>query len=143
MKHSTRVCGLTLLLLLTALLALSGCAKPIFTIVDKKLCKAVDGSGNPTQETTTFSSTDGRVCLWFRYRNAGPSQAIKAKFTHVDALGTESAQEFQTELKPGSSTGVVELTGEEGGPLVPGKYTVELTNQSDVGYGPPLVFTVK
>jgi hypothetical protein len=143
MKHSTRAWGLTLLLILTALLAFSGCAKPIFSIGEKKLCKAVDGSGKPTQETTEFSSTDPRVCVWFRYRNAGPGQVVKAKFTHVDALGTESAQEFQTELKPGASTGVVELTGEEGGSLVPGKYTVELTNQSDVAYGPPLVFTVK
>ena len=138
------VCGrMVLFLLPLALLALAGCAKPTFSLVEKRVCKGVDGAGNPQPETTTFAPTDGRVCVWFRYRNAGPKQIVKTKLTHVDGLGNESKQEVRTELKPGSSTGMAELTGPEGGAIAPGKYTVEMTSESDVGYGPALTFTVR
>jgi hypothetical protein len=132
-----------MLLVLLGLLVVGGCAKPMFTIVDKRLCKKVDGAGKPLEETTTFSPNDGRVCVWFSYKNAGAGQTVKAKFTHVDPLGTQSSEQVECELKAGTHSGVAELTGQDGGPLAPGKYTVELANQSDVGYGPPLDFTVQ
>jgi len=138
------VCGrMVLLLLPLALLALAGCAKPTFSLVEKRVCKGVDGAGNPQPETTTFAPADGRVCVWFRYRGAGPKQIVKVKFAYVDDAGTESKQEVPKELKPGNGTGMAELTGPEGGALTPGKYTVELTSESDVAYGPALNFTVR
>jgi len=143
MKHQSWAYGGALLLLVPALLAIAGCAKPVFSITERKLCKSVDGSGNPMQETTTFAPADARVCLWFRYRNAPAGQTLKAKFTYTDGLGTESTQEVQTELKGGSSVGVVELTGEDGAALAVGRYTAELLNQSDVSFGPPLGFAVQ
>ena len=144
MKHRSWACVLAFpLVLCVALVVVGGCAKPIFTVVDKKLCKGVDGSGKPLEPTTVFAPADGRACLWFSYRNAGAGQVLKAKFTHVDPLGTEATDEVETELKAGSHSGVVELTGQDGAPLAAGKYTVELKNQSDVSYGPPLSFTVQ
>lgn len=144
MKHSGWVYGLVLLLVISAVpCILGGCAKPTFSIVEKKVCKNVGPAGHPVQETTTFSPTDGRVCIWFRYRNAAPNQVIKAKFTYTDPLGHESTQEMQAQLKPGSSVGVVELVGEDGGPLAVGRYVAELTDESNVSYGPPLTFTVE
>jgi hypothetical protein len=134
---------MVLLLLPLALLALAGCAKPTFSLVEKRVCKGVDSSGNPQPETTTFTPADGRVSVWFRYRGAGPKQTIKTKFTHTDDAGTESKQEVQTELKPGDGQGMAELAGPEGGALTPGKYTVEITNESDVAYGPAIAFTVR
>ena len=137
-------CGRVVLFLLPmALLTLAGCAKPTFSLIENRVCRGVDGAGNPQPETTTFAPTDGRVCVWFRYRGAGPKQTIKTKFTHVDELGNESKQEVQTELKPGDGEAMAELTGLEGGSLALGKYTVELTNEADVAYGPATTFTVR
>ena len=107
--------------LLVAAALLGGCAKPVFTLVDKKVCKGVDRTGNAQEPTTTFAPTDGRVCVWFQYRNAAPGQVLKAKFACTDPLGAQSKDERQTELKPGSRTGVVELTGPQGGALTPGR----------------------
>ncbi len=144
MKHRSWACvRVPLLLLPVALLAIGGCAKPVFSVVDKRLCKGVDGSGKPLDETSVFSPSDGRVCVWFDYRNAGAGQVVKAKFTYVDALGAQSTEEVECELKAGSHPGVAELTGQDGAPLAPGKYTVELVNASDVSYGPALAFTVQ
>jgi len=143
MRHNGWAYGCGLLLLLAALLLASGCAKPTFSVVEKRVCAGVDGAGNPQQEKTTFAPADGRVCLWFRYRNAAAGQVIKAKFTHVDEVGNESAQDFEIKLNAGSHTGVAELTGENGGPLTPGRYTAEIQNQSGVAYGPALAFNVQ
>ncbi|MBM3498895.1 MAG: hypothetical protein FJX74_09515 [Armatimonadetes bacterium] len=144
MKHRSGACVRAVLLLFPmACLAFGGCSSPVFTVVEKQVCKGLDGSGKPLEETTVFAPGDSRVCIWFTYRNAGAGQVVKARFKHVDALGAESTEEVEQELKPGAGSGVVELTGEEGGPLGVGKYTVELTNQSDVSYGPPLAFTVQ
>jgi hypothetical protein len=144
MKH-LRWAGVRVPLLLLPLpfLALGGCSAPVFSIVDKKTCKGVDGSGKPQDETAAFAPTDGRVCVWFSYANAGAGQVVKAKFKHTDPLGTESTEEVEQPLKPGNGSAVAELSGLDGAPLAVGKYTVELTNQADVGFGPPLEFSVQ
>ncbi|MGQ9730002.1 MAG: hypothetical protein ACUVX8_01895 [Candidatus Zipacnadales bacterium] len=125
------------------LLTFIGCAKPVFTIVERKVCRGVDGSGKPVDVTTTFAPEDGRVFVWFRYQNAAPGYVVKVKFTYTDELGEQSTQEQEAELKPGSSAAAAELTGPDGGPLAPGRYTVEIMSQTGVAFGPALSFTVK
>ena len=144
MRPVARAFGLgSLLPVLAALLVMEGCARPVFSIGERKVCKAVDAAGKPVGESSTFAPSAGRVFVWFRYSNAAGGQTVKVKFTCVDPLGTKSTTEVQKELEPGTHTASAELTGLDGGPLAPGQYTAEITSLADVAFGPPLAFAVK
>jgi hypothetical protein len=120
-----------------------GCGKRPFSIIESRVCKTVNAAGQPGPQATSFTSDERRVYVWFRYAGAVAGQTIKVKFTHTDEAGNKSNGEIEAELKPGDSVGYAQMAPVEGQRLAPGTYEAQLTNESDIGYGTAMVFTVE
>ncbi|HJN16726.1 MAG TPA: hypothetical protein QGH10_14575 [Armatimonadota bacterium] len=126
-----------------ALVSLLGCSARPFAVTDRKTCKGIDATGNSQEETDVFGVVD-TVYFWFQYTGAVPGQAIKVKFTYIDEQGNTQTHETPTELTPGSHSASAQLSPPASGEtLVPGRYDVEILNDADVAYGPPLTFTIE
>jgi hypothetical protein len=132
-----------LLVVAAVSVALPGCGKRPFSIIESRVCKEVDAAGKPGPQATSFSPEEKIVYVWFRYVGAEPGQKIKVKFTHTDAGGTRSEGEIETELRPGDSVGVTQMAPQEGDRLTPGAYEAQIMNDKDIGYGAPMNFSVK
>lgn len=132
-----------LLVVAAVLLALPGCGKRPFSIIESRVCKEVDATGKPGPQATSFSPEDKLVYVWFRYAGAEAGQKIKVKFIHTDDSGTRSEGEIETELKPGDSVGVSQMAPREGDLLTPGAYEAQIMNDKDIGYGAPMNFSVQ
>ena len=128
--------------LAAAAIAMAGCGQKPFVIADRRVCQTVDATGKPGPEVTKLSVRDRTVYIWFSYLRARPGQAVKVKVTYTDAGGAEASDEVRDELKAGSGSSAAQFTGLNGGPLVPGKYQAEITNESGAAYGGALTFEV-
>jgi hypothetical protein len=132
-----------LLAFAAAVVLFSGCAERPFTIVDRRVCQTVDGTGKPGASFDRFTTQDKVAYIWFSYDRAKAGQVVKVKFKYIDPTGTEAAEEIRTELRPGSGTATAQLRPFGGLGLVAGKYQAEITSDSDVAYGAPLTFEVQ
>jgi hypothetical protein len=141
-RAQLRRCG-ALSAFIVALAVLSGCAQRPFAILDRRVCSSVDAAGKAGPPATKLTPQDKAVYVWFRYVRAKPGQAVKVRFKYADRAGVKATEEVRTELKPGFGVATAQLKppGSEG--LVPGKYEAEITNDTDVAYGPPLTFEVQ
>ncbi len=135
--------GVYLLALASVLVAFPGCGKRPFSIIESRACKTVDSSGQPGPQAAVFTAEDETVYVWFRYAGATAGQKLKVKFAHVDDAGNRTEQEIQTDLKAGESVGHAQMGPREGAKLTPGDYEAQIANESDIGYGAPLKFTVE
>lgn len=132
-----------LLLVGAVLVVFPGCGDRPFSIVETRVCKTVDAAGKPGPQATTFAAEDKMAYIWFEYTGAKPGQKIKVKFTHTDEAGNRSEEEIGAELKEGGSVAVAQMAPQEGDSLTPGAYECQITNESDIGYGAPMAFTVE
>jgi hypothetical protein len=145
MMPRARLAGTPLYLLVAAavLVASPGCGKRPFSIIESRVCKTVNATGQPGPQATSFTSDERTVYVWFRYAGAIADQKIKVKFTHTDEAGNKSNDEIEAELKPGDSVGYAQMAPVEGQRLASGTYEAQLTNESDIGYGAAMAFTVE
>ncbi len=141
-RAQLRRCGVLSAFMMT-LAVLSGCAQRPFAILDRRVCSSVDTAGKPGPEATKLTPQDKVVYVWFRYTGAKPGQAVKVKFKYTDRTGVKASEEVRTELKPGLDVAAAQLKPPGGEGLTPGKYEAEITNDSDVAYGPALTFEVQ
>jgi hypothetical protein len=135
--------SLYVLVAAAVLVASPGCGKRPFSIIEARVCKTVNASGQPGPQATSFAPDERTVYVWFRYAGGTAGQKLKVKFTHTDEAGNKSEDEIETELKAGDSVGYAQMAPAEGDRLVVGTYEAQITNESDIGYGAPMNFTVE